>query len=251
MADDPKLRVVSSEVEAQISIPKPEEKFSLDRFKSKLDTSGGGVETLIPALPISSIGRAGDFVRLHPDEDNYWTSELCFVNVPIDGQKDRVLHLIDEDVAKRHDLQDKIVRFRLALATKPGNAFFLCRVQPKPHQHLEQDRVRRLRTSQEAVDAGGTQEGAQRRRLTVHPRVRPGHFCYAEMAGGGARYADRANLQGPHDPDRRSPWPLAPVGSEAGGVVSANFSQVVVADFEYEIAEGDLPNVLCMVAYVL
>ena len=33
--------------------------------------------------------------------------------------------------------------------------------------------------------------------------------------------------------------------------MSANFSQIVVADFEYEVAEGDLPNVLCMVAYVL
>ena len=46
MADDPKLRVVSSEAEERMSIPKPEEKFSLDRFKSKLDTSGGSVDTL-------------------------------------------------------------------------------------------------------------------------------------------------------------------------------------------------------------
>jgi DNA polymerase-1 len=29
------------------------------------------------------------------------------------------------------------------------------------------------------------------------------------------------------------------------------FSQIVVCDFEYEIADGGLPNVLCMVAYVL
>jgi hypothetical protein len=33
--------------------------------------------------------------------------------------------------------------------------------------------------------------------------------------------------------------------------VSENFSTVVVCDFEYEIAEGELPNVLCMVAHVL
>jgi hypothetical protein len=33
--------------------------------------------------------------------------------------------------------------------------------------------------------------------------------------------------------------------------VSENFGSVVVCDFEYEIADGDLPNVLCMVAYVL
>ena len=33
--------------------------------------------------------------------------------------------------------------------------------------------------------------------------------------------------------------------------MSDNFASVVVCDFEYEIAPGDLPNVLCMVAYVL
>jgi hypothetical protein len=33
--------------------------------------------------------------------------------------------------------------------------------------------------------------------------------------------------------------------------VSDNFKSVVVCDFEYEVAPGDLPNVLCMVAYVL
>jgi hypothetical protein len=30
-----------------------------------------------------------------------------------------------------------------------------------------------------------------------------------------------------------------------------NFGSVIVCDFEYEIADGGLPNVLCMVAYVL
>jgi len=30
-----------------------------------------------------------------------------------------------------------------------------------------------------------------------------------------------------------------------------NFSQIVVVDFEYEVAPGGLPNVLCMVAIVL
>jgi hypothetical protein len=33
--------------------------------------------------------------------------------------------------------------------------------------------------------------------------------------------------------------------------VSGNFTNIVVADFEYEITDGDLPNVLCMVAHVL
>jgi DNA polymerase I len=33
--------------------------------------------------------------------------------------------------------------------------------------------------------------------------------------------------------------------------VNGNFGQIIVADFEYEIRDGDLPNPLCMVAYEL
>jgi hypothetical protein len=135
MGDDPKLRVVPAEPEpaGPIAIAKPAA-FSLDNFRSKLDTAVTGVETLVSSLPISSISRAGDFVRLHPDEEHFWTPELCFVSVPIKGQKDHLLHLINEDLARRKLVIDKVARFRLALASKPGNAFFLCRV---PSQRLD------------------------------------------------------------------------------------------------------------------
>jgi hypothetical protein len=33
--------------------------------------------------------------------------------------------------------------------------------------------------------------------------------------------------------------------------VSERFTNIVVCDFEYEVADGELPNVLCMVAHVL
>ena len=33
--------------------------------------------------------------------------------------------------------------------------------------------------------------------------------------------------------------------------MNQNFANIVVCDFEYEVADGELPNVLCMVAYVL
>ena len=33
--------------------------------------------------------------------------------------------------------------------------------------------------------------------------------------------------------------------------MSKNFSTINVCDFEYEVADGDLPNVLCMVVHVL
>ena len=33
--------------------------------------------------------------------------------------------------------------------------------------------------------------------------------------------------------------------------MSGNFGRIIIADFEYEVRDGDLPHVLCMVAYEL
>jgi hypothetical protein len=128
MADEPKLKVVGEEVDDEaLSVPKPDT-FSLNKFKSKRAAAIANVETLLTALPHHSISQAKDFVRLHPDEEKYWSPELCFVNVPIKGQKRDTLHLIDEELAMRYLPSAKILRFRLALATKPGDVFFLCHV---------------------------------------------------------------------------------------------------------------------------
>ena len=135
MADEPKkakLGLVPDD--AEVSIPKPEEKFSLDRFKSKRGATLANVETLLTALPHYSISQAKDFVRLHPDEEKYWSDELCFVNVPIKGQTRDTLHLIDEELAVRLLPSARVLRFRLALASKPHDVFFLCEV---PSQNLD------------------------------------------------------------------------------------------------------------------
>jgi hypothetical protein len=110
-----------------MSIAKPST-FSLDKFKSKHAAALANVETLLTALPHHNIAQAKDFVRLHPDEPAYWSPELCFVNVPIKGQKRDTLHLIDEDLAMRYLPPARILRFRLALASKPNDLFFLCHV---------------------------------------------------------------------------------------------------------------------------
>jgi len=115
-----------------ISIAKPAG-FSLDAFKSKRNPNIAGVETMLQALSHHNLSGAKDWVRLHPDEANYWSDELCFVNVPIKGAKD-TLHLIAEDLAMRHLPSGRIQRFRLALATKPDDRFFLCHV---PSQNLD------------------------------------------------------------------------------------------------------------------
>ena len=136
MADEksPKLKVVGEEIDdAAISIPKPG-KFSLNKFKSKGEPTVANVETLLTGLPHHSISQAKDFVRLHPNEEEYWSPELCFVNVPIKGQKHDTLHLIDEELAEKYLPSARILRFRLALATKPHDIFFLCHV---PSRNLD------------------------------------------------------------------------------------------------------------------
>jgi hypothetical protein len=75
-------------------------------------------------------------VRLHPDEEAYWSCELCFVTVPIKGQSRDTLHLIYEDLAMLHLSNARIQRFRLALASKPDNAFFLCHVPTRQLDNL-------------------------------------------------------------------------------------------------------------------
>ena len=137
-----KKRKVKTELVENIKIDPDEKatpiakpgKFDINKFKSKRSATIAGVETLQTALPHHPLAQAGDFVRLHPDEENFWSSELCFVNVPIKGVKNGVIHLIEEDVAMRNLPSQKIQRFRLALATKPHDVFFLCHV---PSQNLD------------------------------------------------------------------------------------------------------------------
>jgi hypothetical protein len=124
MSENPKLKVIDEE---PVTIPKPDA-FNLDKFKSKRAAAAANVETLQTGLPYHTISAAKDFVRLHPDEEQYWSAEFCFVNVPIKGQKRDTLHLIDEELAMRYLPSGRILRFRLALASKPFDVFFLCHV---------------------------------------------------------------------------------------------------------------------------
>ena len=50
---------------------------------------------------------------------------------------------------------------------------------------------------------------------------------------------------------RTHPGLLRLLGAKQELNVSKHFDTIVVVDFEYEIADGELPNVLCMVAHVL
>jgi hypothetical protein len=110
------------------AIPKPSA-FSLDGFRSKRSASIGGVATLPASLQTMRVAEAKDYVRLHPNEAAYWSDELCFVHVPTKGVRGgSLLHLILEDLACAYLPEGKILRHRLALATKPDDNFFLAEI---------------------------------------------------------------------------------------------------------------------------
>ena len=132
----PKLVNLETKTAAEpekLAITKPGA-FNLDKFKSQQSATIANVETKLTALPHHPLKDAGDYCRLHWDEERYWSPEYCFVPVPIKGQSRDTLHLIAEELAMRYLSSGKIKRFRLALATKPYDRLFLCHV---PSQNLD------------------------------------------------------------------------------------------------------------------
>jgi hypothetical protein len=79
------LKTAATSSKAETPIQKPGN-FDLNKFKSKRGATIANVGTLQGALPHCSIAEANDFVRLHPDEENYWSAELCFVKFQSPGR---------------------------------------------------------------------------------------------------------------------------------------------------------------------
>ena len=93
---------VPEESGAPLTIAQPSGGFDLNKFKSKRTAAIANIETLPTSLPVHGMKDANDFVRLHPNEEAYWSDELCFLSVPVKGQKHNTLHLIDEDLALQY-----------------------------------------------------------------------------------------------------------------------------------------------------
>jgi hypothetical protein len=115
-----------------LKVPKPPEKKGVfSRFASKKAPTISGVEEVLGQLPIMKLSEANDWVRVSPDVEKHWSPELCFVNVPVQGEKRDLLHFIEEELAMKHLPSKKIKRMRLALACKPYGVHFLAIVPVK------------------------------------------------------------------------------------------------------------------------
>lgn len=107
-----------------ITKPKPG---VFERFKSKKPPTIGGVGTILQGLPLLKLSDANDFCKLSPLQE-HWSPELCFVSVPVSGEKKDLLHFIDEEIATKYLPEKRIKRFRLALGSKPYGVFFLAMI---------------------------------------------------------------------------------------------------------------------------
>lgn len=116
-----------------VSIEKPKSSI-LSRFKTTKPASDR-VEKLLTALPHGKLSDAKDYVRLHPNEETHWSEEYSFISVPVQGQKDAMLHLIAANLAEQLP-PGRVQGFRLALASKPYDVFFLAHV---PSQNLDNE----------------------------------------------------------------------------------------------------------------
>jgi len=119
--------------EEALSVPKPAA-FDLSKLKSTGPLTPPNVKTLLPPLSVRHLKEVGDYVRLHPDEANYWSKETWLVSVPIKGSKGDNLHLITPELAKQYLPPARIKRMRFALGATPNGVFFLCEV---PTQNLD------------------------------------------------------------------------------------------------------------------
>jgi hypothetical protein len=117
-----------------LSIAKPRAS-GLSAFKSSKPAALAGVRTLLPPLEVMKMSDVDDFVRLHPDEVNYWSDELCFTSVPIANEKGQT-HLIAEALADAYLSDKQVQRYGLALASRADDRFFLCIV---PTRNLVDD----------------------------------------------------------------------------------------------------------------
>ena len=92
------------------------------------------------------------------------------------------------------------MRFRLALATKPHDVFFLCQV---PSRNLDNSWNGTTSAGCEQAKTRWTQvtsrkeEGVEGYKIDYAPR--PGRVPRAEMADAVAQRTDRPDLRGPHD----------------------------------------------------
>ena len=227
-----------------MSIAKPGG-FDLDKFKSKRAAGDGERRDPANGAPGSSHFGGQRLRPAAPRRRRLLVDELCFVNVPIKGQKRDTLHLIDEDLAMRIPA----VGTRPALPLGAGDEA-VRRVLPVQRADAEH---RQLLECQQPAWPASRPKTRGRRLTSRKDEGVEGYkidFARDQDAFPKPKWPTQSldelievTFAGRMIDHERSPRPAAPDRREAVRVVSENFGTIVVCDFEYEVADGDLPNV--------
>jgi hypothetical protein len=124
-----KPKLVASDTPPTEPIAQPADDFDISRFSAgdayKPEISG--VRTVLQKLDMLSLSDAKDWVLVY-DNPAYITPPLMFISVPVQGQRHNAVHPIDRDVALRNCSDREIDQFRLVLAARPHDRFFLAKV---------------------------------------------------------------------------------------------------------------------------
>src|SRR5262249_11693331 len=144
----------------------------------------------------------------------------------------------------------RIQRFRLELATKPYDVFFLCQ---EPSQNLDHAYNASNLKACEQAKTFWTQatsrrgEGVEAYKVTFTRDDNP--FPEPKWPSQSLAELIEKTFAGRMINSEDHPGPAPDRG--AAIAVSKNFGTIVVADFEYEVQPGELPTPLCMGAHVL
>ena len=175
------------------------------------------------------------------------------MNVPIKGQKRDTLHLIDEDLAMRVSAERKDPALPPGAGDKAGR-----RLLPVPRPDSESRTTLGTSANLQACEQAKTlwvqatsREGEGVEAYKIDFARDPDAFPSPKWPTQSLDDLIETTFAGRMIDQRGPPGSVALDRRQAVGVMSENFANVVVCDFEYEVADGDLPNVLCMVAYVL
>ena len=156
----------------------------MEKFRSKRPPSIAGVETLLTALPILRIADANDSSGCIRRKRTTGRRELCFVSVPIKGEKRDMLHLIDEEIAVQYlPVEEDQAAATGAGVEAPRRFLLLHRAVAKPGQLVERNGARRPARKPRRMWVQATSrkaEGVEGYKIEL--RARPGCLSRSEMA---------------------------------------------------------------------
>ena len=140
----------------------------VDKFKSKRAATSYGVDNLVDGCLIRRLENSQGLLPPPPGRGRVLVGRIVLRHGSGERLERNSLHLIAEDLAVEYLPSGKVLRFRLALGSKPYDVFFLAHVPSQNlRQHVELYGVAGLRASEDLV---GLKPSAARTKVSLSTR---------------------------------------------------------------------------------